>query len=849
MPPSRSPVTGTVPERRDRFLTGTLLFASGFAGLVYQVLWMRELGLLFGNDAYAVATTLAAFFLGIALGSAVFGRRAHRYARPLLAYAGLEVGVAATALLYFGLLDLFHFFYGPLFAVLGGHRIGFTSMKFFCALVALLPPAFFMGGTLPLMSQHLVRRADTLGVTASTLYGLNTLGAALGAVAAAFVLVPTLGVRTTYGVALATSLGVAAVAAGFGRARSPGRLPAPEPGASAPRELRLLAAVSGFATLALEVLWTRMFAQVLQNSVYTFALILTTFLLALAAGAAGARVLATRSVDPRRVLVLLLVGGGLLVAATPYFFVWYTNGLAGVDVGSPVMGFSEYVWRVLGATVLILGLPTVWLGLLFPYLLKAAEVWRTSPGRVVGELAAINTLGGVAGALAAGFAVLEFIGLWHGIALVALLYLGTSLALSARTFDARLWAAVSVGAALVVVAVVGASGLPHAALPADREIVAVLEGPSGTVAVVEHPTSLDLWHNNSYGVGGTDDRDQEARQAHFPLVLHPAPRRVFFLGLGTGITAGAALQHPLERLWVTELLPEVSEASRRHFAPWLNGLFEDSRATILVEDGRNHLLGSRALYDVIIADLFLPWKSGTGSLYSREHYVAARERLAPGGVYAQWLALYQFSREEFAAVANTLVEVFPRVTLWRGNRRPTYHLALLVAERDPAPLDLESIGRRIEAISPVARDGIPREPDDPAIPPDAVHVLSSYQGNLTAARQLLSDAPINTDDRPFVEYSSPVTHRDLGIDGMVVIQNAELLDFYDAVFAAAPPETDPVLAEIPPAYRGLPRAGLELYRSRVMVALGHLNKAVAARGRHKRLRDAALEGKAAGGAE
>ncbi len=331
MPPSRSPVTGTVPERRDRFLTGTLLFASGFAGLVYQVLWMRELGLLFGNDAYAVATTLAAFFLGIAMGSAVFGRRAHRYARPLLAYAGVEVGVAAAALLYFGLLGLFHFFYEPLFGVFGGHRIGFTSVKFLCALVVLLPPAFFMGGTLPLMSQHLVRGAGTLGVTASTLYGLNTLGAALGALSAAFVLVPMLGVRATYGVALASSLGVAVVAAGFGRVPIPGRCSAPEVEGSAPSELRLLAAVSGFVALALEVLWTRMFAQVLQNSVYTFALILTTFLLALAAGAAAAGVLARRSLEARRVLALLLVGGGMLVAATPYVFVWYTNGLSGVD--------------------------------------------------------------------------------------------------------------------------------------------------------------------------------------------------------------------------------------------------------------------------------------------------------------------------------------------------------------------------------------------------------------------------------------------------------------------------------------------------------------------------------------
>src|SRR5262245_18845015 len=247
---------GAVPARRA--LVFLLFFASGFAGLVYQVLWMRELGRLFGNGPQAVATTLAAFFLGVAAGSHVVARLAPRMRRPLLAYAGLEAGIAVSALLYFALLDAYAALYAPLYARLGASPALFLGVKFLLALAALLPPAFFMGGTLPAMSQHLVRSAASLGRTASLLYATNTLGAALGAWLTGFELVRRIGVHGTYALAIATSVGVAALAARLGRGPLPPE-PAPAPGAGPARAnaplgrggLAALALGSGFASLAL----------------------------------------------------------------------------------------------------------------------------------------------------------------------------------------------------------------------------------------------------------------------------------------------------------------------------------------------------------------------------------------------------------------------------------------------------------------------------------------------------------------------------------------------------------------------------------------------------------------------
>ena len=808
-----------------------LFFASGFAGLVYQVLWMRELGRLFGNDAQAVATTLAAFFLGIALGSHVVGRRVATLRRPLHLYAWLEAGLAASALLYFAILDAYAALYAPLYARLGSNPATFLAVKFALALAALLPPAFFMGGTLPAMSQHLVRGTEALGRTASGLYAVNTLGAALGAWLAGFELIRRLGVNGAYSLAIATSLGVAALAAWAGRAAPPvaGSEAAPASraagGATLGRAgLAVAAFASGFATLALEVLWTRMFAQVLQNSVYTFALVLAVFLVALAAGAWTARALMRRVADPVAGLAGLLLAAGIGVAASPWIFAWQTGGL---DYLGGERAWSGYVLDATASTALVLLPPGLLVGSVFPFLLRSAQELRWSAGRAVGETAAVNTLGAVAGSLAAGFLLLDGLGLWPSLRLLATGYVAAALWVAARRAGPHPVLATACALVLAALATrVDPAEIPRVRIEArslDERVVEIIEGSGGTVAVIDRRGFLRMKLDNHYGLGGTDDVEQEERQAMLPLALHPAPRSAFFLGLGSGITAGAALRDDLERVVVAEISPEVVRAARRHFRPWLHGLFEDPRAVVLAEDGRNFLQGTRERFDVIVSDLFMPWLAGAGSLYSVEAYQAGRERLAPGGLYAQWLALFQLSSEEFATIARTMAAVFPQLTLWRGNFRGTRPIALLLGSVDAPPLDPDAVRARLTAA--IGPEAAARSP----LSTDPAQVLLLYQGNLARAPELLGTGPIERDSRPQIEYRAAIAHREKRAGRGSALVEAAMIGLFDRIFERVPPGSDPFLGEVAAERRELPRAGLELLRAEVLERAGDREAAAGAR--------------------
>jgi len=576
----------TAPQKLAVF---TLFFASGLAGLVYEVLWMKELGLLFGNTAQAAATTLAAFFLGIASGGLVFGRISKHSDNPLKLYALLEAGVTVSALLYFVLLDLYHASYGFLFDGLHVHASLFVGIKFLLAIGILLPPAFFMGGTLPVMSQFLVRQRDRLGTTASSLYAVNTSGAALGALLAGFLLPRWLGFTNAYLVALAITASVAMLAwliarrlpTGVSRVEIPAEIsPATTVDGLQPWQIRTLALLSGFITLGLEVLWTRMFSQVLQNSIYTFSAILVVFLLALAIGAMLARTLAGRHWAPLPVLAFLMLAGGLLVGASPLLFNAVTDGLT-LFPGDK--GWIHYITAVFTTTAVVILPAGILLGAVFPYLMKVAERMHLTPGQTIGDLAAANTFGAVLGSLAAGFILLDLFGLWRSLQLMAVAYLLLSLILTLRLQTNRLaWGGALAGCLVLLATALDATHLPMVTLDPDIKkefLVEMYEGSGASVAVVTKYDSLRIKVNNYYGLGGSADHKNEERQSHLPLLIHPQAKSVFYLGMGTGITAGAALQHPgVERIVVTEILPDVVRATREHFGEWLHGLYQDPRA-------------------------------------------------------------------------------------------------------------------------------------------------------------------------------------------------------------------------------------------------------------------------------
>ena len=801
-----------------------LYFVSGFAALAYQVLWVRELGLLFGSTAQAASLAIAIFFAGIALGGWFWGRRAPTIRNALRGFGFLEIAVAATALGHFVLTDAYHAIYPAMYTAVGHSPTLDGLAKAVVATVVLLPPAFFMGGTFPMMGQHVVRAHDQLGRTGSLLYGVNTAGSATGAFTAGFILPLALGFHGAYLLAVALDLVVGVTAVLLARpphaASQPPIAPTPtttahdadetvRPGPGPPLRRHLVwttAFASGATALGVEVVWTRLFSQVLQNSAYTYALVLSTFLLALAAGAGLAGALSrwsTRSADGT--LSAILVASGAVIAVSPWLFYRVTDGLAYVGGNQD---FTGYVLAVTGVAVLVMFIPGTVVGLVLPYLLRGLQDARRAPRETIGRLIAANTAGSILGSLATGFVLMPLLGAWHTVLLLATVY--PVLAALVAPFPSTIGRVARAGgtvAACAALAVASTHSAEMLRLNRYDQVLEVREGPGAHAAVVQSGEgSRSLKVNNYYTLGGTSSLDSEQNQTMVPMLAHPEPDDVFFLGLGTGITAGTALSFPVERVVACEILDEVVALSERHFGDYTNGLFDDPRVTVHAEDGRNCLHRSADTYDLIISDLFTPWKAGTGNLYTLEHYETARERLNPGGAYVQWVPLYQVSEREFGIIANTMDAAFDQVVLWRGDLYSSRSVVALVGHPDAttlAPAALVSQGRAVH--------------DDPAMDDDFYEsvVLRFYAGNITASG-LFADWPLNTDNRPLVEYTAPQTHRMVRSGDASFLVGSHRNALYDALAEQAPPKGDPYLQELTSAQLGYIRAGRDYSTYRLL---------------------------------
>ncbi len=795
-------------------LISILFCASGFVGLVYQVLWMKELGLLFGNSSQAAATTLVAFFLGLAVGGYVWGKRSKNIRHPLRTYALLEVGVVCSALLYYVLLDTYYLLYSPLFQIVGDYPTVFVTLKFVLAVVILFLPAFFMGGTLPLMSQHLVRNANSLGKTTSLLYAVNTLGGALGAYMAGFHLPPLMGFDRTYVVALILTGGVALLAWVLSYFSAPPAIhQSPSPPEKPPtlplmswNSIRALAFLSGFVALSVEILWTRMFSQVLQNSVYTFSTVLVIFLVSLALGAWLASFLARYDFNPLATISILLLLSALLIGLTPFLFSWTTNGLQYLGGKKDWIDYMVEIFRHGGTVMLV---PGICLGSIFPYLLKMSEAHHQAAGETVGHLIAINTLGAIVGSVSAGFVFMPLWGLWNSIRLMAVIYLLVVLFLvPPKPSRTKLFQWAAAFGLLLLITVFEPSSVPLIRVdPVKKKEVLYeyWEGSNGTVAVVKRKNSLKIKVNNYYSLGGTGAKKWEAKQSHLPLLIHPNPKSVFYLGMGTGITAGAALSHPVERVVVSELIPEVVEAAEKYFQPHLNGLFTDQRASIVTEDGRNYLLGTSEQFDVIIADLFIPWRAGVGSLYTQEHFVTIHQHLKKGGLFAQWLPLYQLTEADFGGIARTMLEAFPQVTMWRGDFLSRKPIVVLIGHQNDQPFQPYDLSQRMQQVGVEFKQ----------TPVGHFPFFSHYAGNLSSVKHLFNSYLINTDDLPLIEYQAPISHRQQKARQSQWFVQEKWTRFVETVLTHHPPANDPYLKNLPTQQYRFPHAGLFLHQAKV----------------------------------
>ncbi|MFU8847500.1 MAG: spermidine synthase [Opitutales bacterium] len=815
-----------------------LILLSGFAALVYQVLWMRQLGLVYGNTSHAAALTLGIFFLGLACGNACWGWLSPRFTRPLRTYAWLELGIGLSGILCLPLLLLYRSIYPSLYLQFGGGWLWLA--KVILALLMVFPGSFLMGGTIPLMGKFLVRQRLAFGRITASIYGINTLGAASGAFAAAFLMLPYLGFRLSCLAAVATSVVVALLALrleGMKSESPPAKLQPEETGESGEAlspilsrpVIGLLAFISGFNVLALEVLWTRMFALVHENSVYSFAAILVVVLLALAAGAWLASLLARRLNGPVPMLHLLCLLSGLAVWTVPSLFMWLTDDLQMLPEQA---SFAAYVAQLFLTAFGAIGLPCLLLGILFPFLMKAEEHFAKLPGKSIGLLAGINTVGAILGSLVCGFILLETLGMWQSMQVLAALYLVVALLLPASGKlmgqSAKMVAAISL---LLLFNAWKPSELPVAGFDpreGPQEVVERWEASDSTVTVVrkdngEHAIRI----NSNYSLGSSEAYMTQVFQTRVPLLAFPDTKSIFYLGMGTGITAGEALDRRdfprIERVTVCELSPKVITAAEKYFGgspgrPDLtNGLFRDPRAEVLAEDGRHHLMATQARYDMINADLFLPYRSGAGNLYSLEHFRTARKRLNPGGVFVQWLPLYQLSEQEFGIIARTMLEAFPSVTLWRNHFHPHNEVVALVGHIDDTPIPpstLDSSQEQLWAVQGARALDLPRV----ILPVNEKTISLFYAGNLSGSRQHFTKFPLNTDDRPVIEFGTPRSLRAEQKDGRPHFVGEKFAGLVDRLLADTPPASDPILAKCKPSIRQLPLAGAAFHRAWIAFA-------------------------------
>lgn len=757
-------LSGVMERPRDLALLLAVSFASGAAALVYEILWVRLLGDILGGTAYAVTMVVALFFLGMGIGSWWLGRIADERSRPLRLFCLLELVIAIWGLASWSMssrLDALHLALTPS-DLTGASQ---ALLKGSVALLLLGVPTIAMGGTLPSLVRHAVRRSAQYGSRLGLVYGANTLGGAFGVLLAVLVFLPRLGLDYT-GLAAAALNGIAIVGAWLVGSRSEqdalNTLPPRTPSLAAPASdrvrgvpvLPVATALSGAVAIGLEVLWTRALAMRLMSTVYSFGIVLFSFLFSLGIGSLLTGWLERRGLLRRLTAAFTLAGAGvsglislaLLARMAP---------VADPSV-DPSISFQRHQLTELARALSVVAVPTAAFGLNFPILARLLHQDVDRVGGEFGRVVLFNTAGSVLAPLLCGFILLPFVGLSGSIVILCLGAVAYSLlvllphsAPSRRTSVAFTWATLLL-ALLALALGRGEVGIWRQS-PDDR-LLYYRDTMAASIAVVERRDgSRILKIDNTYHLGGTYARFAQERQGLIPVLLSPSPGSVLFIGLGTGSSAGAVVEYGLEAVDVLEIIPGL--------APLLplfgttgeslaSALRRDGPVRLLEVDGRHYVRTTSRKYDVVVGDLFVPWRAGEAGMYTHEHFQSVREILTADGLFCQWLPLYQLSSAELATIFATFCEAFPSVEafwLYLNVEQPAIGL---LGSRRPIEVDADAIATRLHEAG--RRAVLER---NALVEPSSI--LSLWITDREGLRSWAADAPVEARYRPRVEFLAP----------------------------------------------------------------------------------------------
>ena len=756
---SKFPIPTAVPTA-DRFTDiwpALLLFGSGAASLVYQLLWIKQLSLVVGVEVYAVTIAVSAFFAGLAIGGAWMGRLADRVQRPWRLYACLEgaaglLAISATLLLAHS---------AALFAGLE-QQVGVLAWLLPFLLVGL--PAVAMGGTLPV----LVRAHTDASVarTGGRLYAANTAGAITGTLLAPFILLPAWGITGTALFTASVYIVVAIAAMAIDRKRAP--LPvekSPQINAdnSRARLALILYAVAGGVALGYEVVWSQTVVQFMSTRAFAFAMMLAVYLFGLMLGSAIYTRFADRVRNGWAAFGILIASAGLVaLLQVSWLGGWLEQSQAALSTWMMALTGSELVAMcgrfVLASASLVL-VPTLLLGAAFPAVLRLCA----SPeqrGRGVGFALALNTAGGILGTMLTGFVLVPTLGLIHTLALLALIatLIGVlAIFVGSPTPHRSRWVVLALGLGVIALGVLTPSNKLAQLLTQNKggEITYYQESRGGTVAVLAQGREGNRFHRlYIQGVSNSGDTLPSLRymrlQALLPLIIHQGePKSALVIGFGTGITAGALSQYPgLTTRVVAELLPAVVHAASQFQGNYHAG--SDPGLQIRLRDGRRELLRNDERYDMITLEPPPPSAAGVVNLYSQDFYALAASRLNRNGIVAQWWPIATQNNEDSRAMVRAFLEVFPHATLWTTE----LHEMLLVGSMQPMELDGPTIEKRFKQPS------VARSLSEVGIPSPGA-LLGTWVAGREQLERYAGNTPAVTDDHPSIEYSTWVRHDEI----------------------------------------------------------------------------------------
>jgi spermidine synthase len=783
-----------------------LFLVSGATSLTYQLIWARQLYWIVGTSQLAISIVLAGFMLGLALGSFAAARFAGRVRRPLVGFAVLEAFIAIYALAFPQLLQPAAKLHLLLSSSSAPYSLSSVLTQFIVTGALLLPPTICMGATLPLLAR-IAASPDgrDAGSKVGLLYGVNTLGAVLGTALAGFVLLPRLGLASTNQTAVAGNLAVAASAALLALAYRPTtRAVAATATRSATARTRddskpilIIAALAGFASLLCEVAWFRLMTLILGGSTYSFSIMLLAFLLGIGIGGwaggrpadralvSGGRTGVLRRIGYLQLGVALLCWGAMFAyGALPQLFVDLFRFTGGTR--TPLLAGE------LSLALAVMLPPALLMGATFPHLVRAAASDSGDLERPVGLIYGANTAGAIAGAATAGLFLLPALRMQGCIIAAASINLvaGTiAFAISQREPGRRLGLARLSVAALAGIAIIHvlqptwnpllmSSGVYRHAPKLTRsdspslkdlavnpyKLLFYEEGPSSIITVAEARDDGNIWlaTNGKVDASSIGDMPTQVLLAHIPAMYRRDTDRALVVGLGSGVTAGSLLlDREFGELDIVEIEPAIVRAS--HFFDEINNRpLDDARTHLHLNDARSHLLRTPdAYYDLVISEPSNPWISGVSNLFTREFFELGKSKLAPGGIWAQWLHLYGMQSEDLKSLLGAFGSTYEAVSVFRVG-----DTSLVILGSDALDglhvLDIDKyVGKNQDIVDDLNRVEIKRAED----------IIGRFQFGRSVMVELVGGVEHNTDDNMRIEYAAPLfLHADTARDNLVMLE-------------------------------------------------------------------------------